>query len=228
MRLISEKKRERKNNNKSNSPCCKNNNNKIIIRFSSLKENNNHQPIYQYSIMSTATTVLPQKFRYLSAWFCPFAHRATLALEHHSTRVEYEWVEALGWEKRSNKDNVTGTDHEWWYHYKSPELIRACPGGLVPTLIPIIDGRPDESKAVYESIVTIEYIDAVSGATGKDRLISEDPFLAARARVWADKVNRECCSTYYGVLVRKDGTERKDNFNNLIKGLEVSYRNWKK
>jgi glutathione S-transferase len=21
---------------------------------------------------------------YMSAWFCPFAHRATLALEHHS------------------------------------------------------------------------------------------------------------------------------------------------
>ena len=33
------------------------------------------------------------KFRYLSAWFCPFAHRATLALEHHKGRVDYEWVE---------------------------------------------------------------------------------------------------------------------------------------
>jgi glutathione S-transferase len=35
------------------------------------------------------------KFRYLSAWFCPYAHRATLALEHHAGRVDYEWVEAL-------------------------------------------------------------------------------------------------------------------------------------
>jgi hypothetical protein len=33
------------------------------------------------------------KFRYLTAWFCPFAHRATLALEHHKGRVDYESVE---------------------------------------------------------------------------------------------------------------------------------------
>jgi hypothetical protein len=38
------------------------------------------------------TASLP-KLRYLSAWFCPYAHRATIALEHHAGRVEYEWVE---------------------------------------------------------------------------------------------------------------------------------------
>ena len=40
-------------------------------------------------------------FRYLTAWFCPFAHRATLALEHHAERVNYESIEALGWEQRT-------------------------------------------------------------------------------------------------------------------------------
>jgi len=35
------------------------------------------------------------KLRYLSAWFCPYAHRATIALEHHAGLVDYEWVEAL-------------------------------------------------------------------------------------------------------------------------------------
>ena len=38
------------------------------------------------------TSTVP-KLRYLSAWFCPYAHRATIALEHHAGRVEYEWVE---------------------------------------------------------------------------------------------------------------------------------------
>ena len=33
------------------------------------------------------------KLRYLSAWFCPYAHRATIALEHHAGLVDYEWVE---------------------------------------------------------------------------------------------------------------------------------------
>jgi glutathione S-transferase len=36
---------------------------------------------------AAAKTALP-KLRYLSAWFCPYAHRATLALEHHQGRVE--------------------------------------------------------------------------------------------------------------------------------------------
>jgi glutathione S-transferase len=36
----------------------------------------------------SAVAVVPKKFRYLSAWFCPYAHRATLALEHHRGRVE--------------------------------------------------------------------------------------------------------------------------------------------
>eukprot|EP00980_Cylindrotheca_fusiformis_P010530 scaffold2334_cov118-Cylindrotheca_fusiformis.AAC.2 len=172
------------------------------------------------AVSTSSKTAIP-KFRYLSAWFCPFAHRATLALEHHRGRVEYEWVEALGWEQRSDEKNVTGAGHEWWYHWKADELKRTSPGGLVPTLIPIdgTTGQTDESKSVYESIVTIDYIDQISGAKGKDKLVSEDPFLAARARIWTDKVNRECCSTYYGVLVRKEAEERQEHFQSLLKGL---------
>lgn len=139
------------------------------------------------------------KLRYLSAWFCPYAHRATLALEHHAGRVDYEWVEALGWNQQTDENNVTGTGKEWFYHWKADELKRVNPSALVPTLIPVTNratDEVDESKAVFESLVTIDYVDAVSGATGKDRLVSEDPFEAARSRVWADRVNRDCCSPY--------------------------------
>jgi len=51
-----------------------------------------HSSFLTMTATAAATKVVP-KFRYLSAWFCPFAHRATLALEHHAGRVEYEWVE---------------------------------------------------------------------------------------------------------------------------------------
>ena len=109
-----------------------------------------------------------------------------------------EWVEALGWYQQEDKNNVTGTGKEWYYHWKADELKRVNPSALVPTLIPIRaeNGQPDEEHAVYESLVTIDYIDAVSGATGKDRLVAEDPYEAARSRIWADKVNRDCCSPY--------------------------------
>lgn len=100
--------------------------------------------------LSSTKKAVP-KLRYLSAWFCPYAHRATLALEHHAGRVDYEWVEALGWEQREDKDNVTGTGKEWWYHWKSPELERTNPSALVPTLIPIDDetGEPNEEKVSW-------------------------------------------------------------------------------
>jgi glutathione S-transferase len=169
----------------------------------------------------TTSAASKPKFRYLTAWFCPFAHRATLALEHHSSRVDYEWVEALGWEQRDDKENVTGTGQEWWYHWKADELKRVNASALVPTLIPIDlqTGESDESKPVFESLVTIDFVDQISGATGSDRLVHSDPYEAARCRVWTDKVNRDLCSPYYGVLVRKEDSERKEHFENLIKGL---------
>jgi glutathione S-transferase len=127
----------------------------------------------------------------------------------------------LGWEQREDKSNVTGTGQEWWYHWKADELKRVNPSALVPTLIPINNttGKSDESKAVFESLVTIDFVDQISGATGKDRLVSEDPYEAARSRVWADKVNRDMCSPYYGILVRKEEVEQKEHFNALMKGL---------
>lgn len=59
------------------------------------------------------------------------------------------------------------------------------------------DGEePDKSRAVYESLVCVDFVDAISGAAGPDRLVSEDPYEAARSRIWAEKVNRDCCSPY--------------------------------
>lgn len=128
-------------------------------------------------------------------------------------------MEALGWEQRADKNNVTGTGKEWWYHWKADELKRANPSALVPTLIPVTNNQADESKAVYESLVCVEFIDEISKASGTDKLVPSDPYEAARVRVWAEKVNKECCSPYYGVLVRKEESERKEHFEQLLKGL---------
>jgi hypothetical protein len=46
-------------------------------------------------LIGTSSKTVP-KLRFLSAWFCPYAHRATIALEHHAGRIEYEWVEVRG------------------------------------------------------------------------------------------------------------------------------------
>lgn len=180
-----------------------------------------------------AQHIVKPRFRYLSAWFCPYAHRATIALEHHRDRVDYEWVEALGWKQQQpqpqqqtdgRQDNATVLEAgpEWYYHWKADELTRVNPSGLVPTVISMDDATAsaDESRAVWESLVVTDYIDDVSQAMGRDRLVPrDDPYQVARCRIWADKVNRECCSPYYGVLVRSEETERQSHFQQLLAGL---------
>ncbi|EED93470.1 predicted protein [Thalassiosira pseudonana CCMP1335] len=128
-----------------------------------------------------------------------------------------------GWEQRKDSKNVTGTGKEWWYHWKAEELKRTNPSALVPTLIPVDnDGKASEEKSVFESLITIDYVDAIANPPTENlRLVPSDPYLAAKCRYWADKVNREACSPYYGVLVRIDEKERMENFQKLLGGLKA-------
>ena len=154
-------------------------------------------------------------------------------MEHHKDRVEYEWKESLGWEKRQNEDGSTGTGKEWMYHWKSEELLEANPLGMVPTL-----KCRDGGKVVSESIVCIEFLDHVArrgeGGGGLSTveeeflLPVEDPYELARTRVWSDKVNRELCSPYYSVLVKQDKEEQRSAFAGLIKNLDSFSRELKK
>ena len=154
---------------------------------------------------------------YYSAWFCPFAHRATIALEHHG--IDYEWVEALGWERREasgDEDFDASERDDWWYHWKHPDLLRANPDGMVPT-ITSADGR----LVVTESIVCCQFADGVAAARGGGAapLVPADPWEAARALVWASRVNTTVTSEYYKCLVRTDETERREAFDRLVEGL---------
>jgi len=157
--------------------------------------------------------------KYYSAWFCPFAHRATLALEHHAGAVPYVWEEALGWEQRapSGEENFSaGERTDWWYHWKSPGLLKANPLGMVPTLLDEASG-----KSVHESLVCIEFIDELAAQRGSvaPPLLPPCPFDRARSRVAADRAAKSVCSSYYKVLVRTDPDERQEGFEEIKQGL---------
>ena len=124
---------------------------------------------------------------YMSAWFCPFAHRATLALEHHADHLTYEWIEALGWEKRKATDDALHTSHENWYHYKAPELLKHNPLGMVPTLVSEATFKEDPrlgpmTPPVRESLVAIEFVDEVVGG-GDVPIMPSCPYERAKMRV---------------------------------------------
>jgi glutathione S-transferase len=168
---------------------------------------------------------------YMSAWFCPFAHRATLALEHHGDHLTYEWIEALGWEKRKatgashEKGASLATEHENWYHFKAPELMKHNPLGMVPTLVSEATYLEDDSRGprkppVRESLVAIEFVDELVNG-GESPIMPSCPYERARARVAADVVNKQICSKYYHVLVRQDANEQREGFEALLKGIEA-------
>jgi len=160
---------------------------------------------------------------YYSAWFCPFAHRATLALERHRSHLSYDWIESLGWEKRSKTKEEILTQHENWYHFKHPELMAANPLGMVPTL------KDCHGNIITESIVAIQYIDELVTATSTststvdvfvEPIVAPTPYERAQERVMADYVAKTICSKYYSVLVRQDEHEQLEAFHDIEVAIE--------
>lgn len=140
-----------------------------------------------------------------------------MALEHHG--LEYTWVEALGWEQREatgEEDFDASERDDWWYHWKHPELLKANPEGMVPTLTL-------GDKVCTESVVCVHFADGLAKAKGlaTPPLVPEDPWEGARAMIWAGKVNSTVTSEYYKCLVREADDERSDAFARLCDGLEA-------
>ena len=157
----------------------------------------------------------------VSSWFCPFAQRAWIALNHRG--IAYDWVEALDW-------NADGS------YKKAPVLLAHNPQGLVPTII----GRHGSGEVVTESSICVEFADDFAAAFPDDSsssssnnnnnnnnnnnsnnapLLPADPFLRARARLAVEWVNKSLCSPYYAVLVRRDWDERRAAFDALLDAL---------
>eukprot|EP00897_Mesotaenium_endlicherianum_P006623 jgi/Mesen1/598/ME001074S10750 len=124
-----------------------------------------------------------------SSWFCPFAQRAWIAVEEKG--IPYEYVEVDP-------------------YAKPPDLMAVNPRGLVPAL-------EHQGKAVYESMVVMEYIDeAFSDAPSARSLMPSDPFDRAIARIWMDFTNRRVVPTFYRYLQKQEGEEQEAARSELI------------
>jgi glutathione S-transferase len=93
----------------------------------------------------------------------------------------------------------------------------------VPTIV-----QKSDDRAVFESILCIEYVDELARSIGADSgivegttwLLPDDLVQRAHARSWSERVNRTLCSPYYTILVRSEPAERRAGYDLLIKGLE--------
>lgn len=148
-----------------------------------------------------------QKLRFFSAWFCPYAQRTWITLNH--CKIDYEKVEGL---VLDHEDTSKAKGYT-----KDPRLLQANPDGLVPTIIPE-PSKPD-CPAVCDSLITVEYVDELAKAKGYPTVMPEHPLDRARARMTADWINRNICSPYYNVLVRKDQVERRTAWDKVVTNL---------
>jgi len=136
---------------------------------------------------------------FCSAWFCPYAQRAWIALNHH--RIPYTLIESL---------EVVHGGYE-----KKPILLEKNPKGLVPTII------DDKKRVIYESLLCMEYVDEVGlNNNGNTKsLLPGDAMERARLRLQSDWVNKNLCSLFYKVLMPTDTQE--ESFKSLVENIKT-------
>lgn len=117
-----------------------------------------------------------------SGWFCPFVQRSWITLEEKE--VPYQYIEINPY----NKD---------------AEFLELNPRGLVPTLgVPVAGGKEGEDgverKPLIESNIISEYIDSLPSA--KPSLLSDDPYVRARQKIWIDFVSTRFIPAFHRLL----------------------------
>lgn len=150
---------------------------------------------------------------FYSAWFCPYAQRAWLTLNHHN--IPFEYVESL---------TVNANQEEGQHGYtKHPELLKLNPKGLVPTIdmggaTDLVESIPDDEKCMLtrkddtwiltDSLPCMVFLNQV----GK-QLNEGDAFADLGSDLSsANLFNQDICSTFYKILMKPTLAERKEAY----------------
>ena len=193
-----------------------------ITTMSAQAQANKKQRLSSSASTSTdvpSTNDSKQNIELLSAWFCPYAQRAWIALNEKLGVGNFQITEAM---KTMEPDD----------HYeKIPLLLECNPNGLVPV---IIDRRQqqqqgDETKSddntkpatciIYESLICVEYADEALGE-GRPTLLPGNAAQRAHARMWADKLNKKICTPFYQLLMKQTKEEQDKAAQTILEGLK--------
>ncbi|CAE8623740.1 unnamed protein product [Polarella glacialis] len=147
-----------------------------------------------------------EPWKFLSAWFCPYAQRAWIALNHH--KIPFEYIEALTLKLEPGQTLKDAKGYE-----KHELLLKHHPSGLVPTIVDADESMP----AVYDSLVCVEFADDLAPC-GKP-LLPKDPVFRAEAKLWAAWADKNIASPFYSTLVPKEQERRLEGYNKLRDGL---------
>ncbi|XDG05387.1 hypothetical protein ABKA04_005002 [Annulohypoxylon sp. FPYF3050] len=144
-----------------------------------------------------------QPLKLFAGWFCPFVQRVWITLEEK--RIPYQYIEINP------------------YH-KGPELLRANPRGLVPTL------EVAPGKALYESTVLCEYLEEHYPEHKPNILpeVGKDDYARAKARIWVDFVTSRVIPAYHRLLqfqpsAHADGSTKLDDLRREFRSYLLEF-----
>ncbi|CAN6300343.1 unnamed protein product [Urochloa humidicola] len=134
------------------------------------------------------------ELKLLGMWASPFALRARLALSFKGLRYEYVEEEIFG-----NKSELLLKSNP--VHKKVPVLIH--------------NGKP-----ICESLIIVQYIDEVHGATGPS-LLPTDPYDCAVARFWAAYIDDKVFRSFIMMITGKTKEEKAEGTKQLFAAAEI-------
>jgi len=152
-----------------------------------------------------------KKLELLSAWFCPYAQRAWMAMEL-KCKGQYHVTEAI---KITSPDGAYAKDSL----ERTTLLKESNPSGLVPV---IIDKRRNDKavSVVYESLICIEYIDEVfDDGNASTKLLPGDPTQRTDARMWSNRLNNDICTTFYTFLLNQNKEDQDKAADKILAAL---------
>mmetsp|Transcript_24295 Transcript_24295/g.38119 ORF Transcript_24295/g.38119 Transcript_24295/m.38119 type:complete len:263 (+) Transcript_24295:297-1085(+) len=153
-----------------------------------------------------------EEMELLSAWFCPYAQRAWMAMELKCPG-KFKVTEALA---ITSPDGVYSKDTL----SRIPLLKESNPLGQVPV---IIDRRRSDKKtmSVCDSLICVEYIDEVysDDNNGTKRLLPGDPAQKVDARMWSNRLNDDIATTFYVLLLNQNKVDQEKAADKMLSAI---------
>ncbi|GAA5866216.1 hypothetical protein JCM3774_004121 [Rhodotorula dairenensis] len=130
-----------------------------------------------------------------AGWFCPFVQRVWLALEEKGIGYQYKEVNP---------------------YKKEPHFLKINPKGLVPAL-------EHDNKALYESLVLLEYLD---DAFPDESLRPADPHEAGLVRLALQQISNVVVPAFYKYVQAQEPVAQEEGGAAFVKSLQDLHAQW--
>ena len=136
--------------------------------------------------------------KFYSAWYCPFAQRAWMALLYK--QIDFDYIEVDPYR-----------DTPWWR-----EISRGL--NLVPVLV-VNAEEPAKTSTIVDSTRVLEYLE--EREPGSHPLFPANPEARAETRFWMDHINQRIVPYIYRFLEADEpGDYRNESREALIRGID--------